>query len=135
LAGRRREDLLGLLKMLEQQIERMDGPVTALAFSFTIGDVSRFRHSNQVGSSSARWYIGMSNGVKKALGGKTARHSSNNCGVTRWRPDSIESARLSRFFLPHAPIPRWRRQIGQHARQDHPPIIGMSYIANVKKTP
>jgi transposase len=62
-AGRRREDLLGLLKMLEQEIERMDeavttaaqedrqtrllmtqpgvGPVTALAFSLTIGDVSR----------------------------------------------------------------------------------------------
>jgi transposase len=76
--------------MLEQQIERMDeavttaaqqdrqtrllmtqpgiGPVTALAFSLTIGDVSRFQHSNQVAS-----YLGLipretSSGGKQRMG-------------------------------------------------------------------
>jgi len=75
-AGRWREDLLGLLKMLNQQIECMDqavtnaaqedsrtrllmtqpgvGPVTALAFFLTIGDVGRFPHSKQVAS-----YLGL----------------------------------------------------------------------------
>lgn len=89
-AGRRREDLLSLLKMLDQQIERMDqavavasqedsharllmtqpgvGPVTALAFVLTIGDVSRFQRSKQVAS-----YLGLiprenSSGGKRRLG-------------------------------------------------------------------
>jgi transposase len=72
----RREDSLRLLAQLEQQIERLDkaveqaaeshpqasillqqkgvGPITALAFAVTIGDVSRFQHSNQVAS-----YLGL----------------------------------------------------------------------------
>jgi len=75
-AARRREDLLGLLAMLNQQIGKLDaavqsaaeqnpqarllmtqpgvGPNTALAFVLTIGDASRFRRGKQVAS-----YLGL----------------------------------------------------------------------------
>jgi transposase len=75
-ASRRREDLFGLLASLEQQIAPLDravaeaaqqnsqarllmsqpgvGPITALAFVLTIGDVSRFARSKQVAS-----YLGL----------------------------------------------------------------------------
>jgi transposase len=71
-AGRRREDLLALLATLDQQVGELDaavldaargdararllmsqpgvGPITALAFAVTIGDVSRFASSGQVAS-------------------------------------------------------------------------------------
>src|SRR5438270_11668634 len=71
-AACRRQDLLGLLAMLEQQIGKLDqavqqaadqhpqakllmtqpgvGPNTALAFVLTIGDVSRFARGKQVAS-------------------------------------------------------------------------------------
>ena len=93
LAGwtaRRREDLLQLLTGLDRQVEELDqsvtqaagadaqarllmtqpgvGPVTALAFVLTIGDVNRFAHSGQVAS-----YVGLiprerSSGGKQRLG-------------------------------------------------------------------
>lgn len=72
----RRQDSLALLRQLDQQIGQLDqavqqaaeshpearlllpqkgvGPITALAFALTIGDVSRFAHSNQVAS-----YLGL----------------------------------------------------------------------------
>jgi len=75
-ASRRREDLLQVLVMLEQQIGRLDaavqqaaehnpqakllmtqpgvGPVTSLAFVLTLGDVSRFPRGKQVAS-----YLGL----------------------------------------------------------------------------
>ena len=75
-AGRRREDLLRLLVMLDQQIQLLDqavkeaaeqnenarllmsqpgvGPVTSLAFVLTMGDVSRFPRGKQVAS-----YLGL----------------------------------------------------------------------------
>jgi transposase len=75
-ASRRREDLFGLLASLEQQIAPLDravaeaaqqnsearllmsqpgvGPITALAFGLTIGDVSRFARGKQVAS-----YLGL----------------------------------------------------------------------------
>jgi len=89
-AARRREDLLGLLAQLDRQIGELDeavsaaaeqdpqarllmtqpgvGPITALAFVLTIGDVSRFRRSKQVSS-----YLGLiprehSSGGKQKLG-------------------------------------------------------------------
>jgi transposase len=89
-AGRRREDLLGLLASLEQQIAPLDravaeaaqqdanarllmtqpgvGPITALAFVLTIGDVSRFPRGKQVAS-----YLGLiprehSSGGRQKLG-------------------------------------------------------------------
>jgi len=89
-AGRRRQDLLGLLKSLDEQIGQLDqaveetaqrdkmaqllrtqpgvGPITALAFVVTIGDVSRFRRGKQVAS-----YLGLiprerSSGGRQRLG-------------------------------------------------------------------
>jgi transposase len=88
--GRRREDLLGLLAMLERRVAELDeavseaayrepqarllmtqpgvGPITALAFVATIGEVSRFRRGKQVAS-----YLGLipserSSGSKRRLG-------------------------------------------------------------------
>jgi transposase len=87
---RRREDLLALLAGLDVQIGELDeavaraaeehpqarllmtqpgvGPITALAFVLTIGEVSRFRHSGQVAS-----YLGLipsehSSGGRQRLG-------------------------------------------------------------------
>lgn len=92
-AGVRRQDLLHLLKQLDGQIEQLDqavkqaaeqhpqaqllmtqpgvGPVTALAFVLTIGDVTRFAGSKQLTS-----YLGLvpsehSSGSKRRLGGIT----------------------------------------------------------------
>jgi transposase len=89
-AGRRRADLLGLLKSLDEQVGQLDqaaeeesqrdkmaqllrtqpgvGPITALAFVVTIGDVSRFRRGKQVAS-----YLGLiprerSSGGRQRLG-------------------------------------------------------------------
>jgi transposase len=88
--ARRRKDLLNLLAMLEHQVAELDvaveraarsnaqarllmtqpgvGPVTALAFVVTIGDVSRFPRGKQVAS-----YLGLipserSSGAKRRLG-------------------------------------------------------------------
>ena len=92
-SARRREDLLHLLTELDGQIGELDraveaaafadaearllmtqpgvGPVTALAFVVTIGDVRRFEHSGQVSS-----YLGLiprehSSGGKQRLGSIT----------------------------------------------------------------
>ena len=88
--ARRREDLLKLLAELDKHLDELDeaasraaeehpqarllmtqpgvGPITSLAFVLTIGDVSRFQHSNQVAS-----YLGLiprehSSGGKQRLG-------------------------------------------------------------------
>jgi transposase len=89
-AAQRRQDLLALLKSLEEKISKLDqaaeetaqrdkmacllrtqpgvGPITALAFVVTIGDASRFRRSKQVAS-----YLGLiprkhSSGGRQQLG-------------------------------------------------------------------
>jgi len=89
-AGRRREDLLALLTMLDRQIEPLDqavmqtaqgdkmarllmtqpgvGPITALAFVLTMGDIKRFPRGKQVAS-----YLGLiprehSSGGRQKLG-------------------------------------------------------------------
>ena len=89
-AAQRREDLLTVLSLLESQVEKLDraveqvaagdrqaqllmtqpgvGPVTALAFVVTIGDVRRFPRGKQVAS-----YLGLipaerSSGDKRRLG-------------------------------------------------------------------
>jgi transposase len=91
--ARRREDLLKLLAELDRQVDELDaavkqaaeehaqarllmtqpgvGPVTSLAFVLTIGEASRFRHSNQVAS-----YLGLiprehSSGGRQRLGAIT----------------------------------------------------------------
>jgi len=92
-AGRRREDLLRLMAMLDQQIEPLDqavkteaqrdkmalllqtqpgvGPITALAYVLTMGEVSRFPRGKQVAS-----YLGLiprehSSGGRQKLGAIT----------------------------------------------------------------
>ena len=92
-SAQRREDLLKLLSQLDAQIGSLDaaveqaarqqeqarllmtqpgvGPITALAFVLTIGDVRRFQHSNQVAS-----YLGLiprehSSGGRQKLGAIT----------------------------------------------------------------
>jgi transposase len=89
-AGRRREDLLKLLEMLDEQVAQLDaavrkaaeenenarllmtqpgvGPVTALAYVLTMGDISRFPRGKQVAS-----YLGLipreySSGGRQRLG-------------------------------------------------------------------
>lgn len=89
-AARRREDLLGLLKSLDEQIGRLDqaaaslaagheqarllmtqpgvGPITSLAFAVTIGNTARFKRGKQVAS-----YLGLipreySSGGRQQLG-------------------------------------------------------------------
>src|SRR5437762_13158768 len=89
-AGRRRDDLLKLMAMLDQQIEPLDqavkaeaqrdkmalllqtqpgvGAITALAYVLTMGDVSRFPRGKQVAS-----YLGLiprehSSGGRQKLG-------------------------------------------------------------------
>jgi transposase len=89
-AAQRRQDLLALLKSLDEQISKLDqaaeetaqrdkmacllrtqpgvGPITALAFVVTIGDATRFRRSKQVAS-----YLGLiprehSSGGRQQLG-------------------------------------------------------------------
>jgi transposase len=89
-AARRRADLLGLLESLNQQVDELDkaaeevcqrdkmalllrthpgvGPITALAFVVTMGDVTRFRRGKQVAS-----YLGLiprehSSGGRQRLG-------------------------------------------------------------------
>jgi len=97
-AARRRADLLGLLEQLDRQIGELDeavnaaaekhpqarllmtqpgvGPITALAFALTIGDVNRFRRSKQVSS-----YLGLiprerSSGGKQKLGSVSKQGNS-----------------------------------------------------------
>jgi transposase len=92
-AGRRRDDLLRLMAMLDQQIVPLDlavkeqaqrdkmaqllqtqpgvGPITALAYVLTMGDVSRFPRGKQVAS-----YLGLiprehSSGGRQRLGAIT----------------------------------------------------------------
>ncbi|MGB6194158.1 MAG: IS110 family transposase [Terracidiphilus sp.] len=92
-AHQRRDDLLQLLSQLDRQIGELDGaverqaqqdgqarllmtqpgvgPITALAFVLTIGDVRRFEHSGQVAS-----YVGLipsehSSGGRQRLGAIT----------------------------------------------------------------
>jgi transposase len=94
----RRQDCRQLLAQLDEQIARLDkaaelaaeahpqaslllqqkgvGPITALAFALTIGDVSRFQHSNQVAS-----YLGLipsehTSSNKRRLGSITKQGNS-----------------------------------------------------------
>jgi transposase len=110
-AGRRREDLLGLLATLDQQIEPLDqaveqaaardaharllltqpgvGPVTALAFVLTLGDVSRFPRGKQVAS-----YLGLipreySSGGRQRLGSISKQ---GNRLMRQWLVEAAQSA-------------------------------------------
>lgn len=110
-AGRRRQDLFGLLAMLDQQIAPLDqaveqaagrddqarllltqpgvGPVTALAFVLTLGDVSRFPRGKQVAS-----YLGLipreySSGSRQRLGSISKQ---GNRLMRQWLVEAAQSA-------------------------------------------
>jgi transposase len=115
-AACRREDLLGLLEMLHQQIGKLDeavqqaaeehpqakllmtqpgvGPNTALAFVLTLGDVSRFPRGKQVAS-----YLGLipreeSSGGRQKLGAITKQ------GNQLVRSLLVEAAQIAVRFDP-----------------------------------
>ena len=115
-AACRREDLLGLLRMLDQQIGKLDvavqqaaeehpqakllmtqpgvGPNTALAYVLTMGDVSRFRRGKQVAS-----YLGLipreeSSGGRQQLGAITKQ------GNRMLRSLLVEAAQIAVRFDP-----------------------------------
>jgi transposase len=115
-AACRREDLLGLLAMLNQQIGKLDeavqhaaeqdpqakllmtqpgvGPNTALAFVLTLGDVSRFPRGKQVAS-----YLGLipreeSSGGRQKLGAITKQ------GNRLVRSLLVEAAQIAVRFDP-----------------------------------
>jgi transposase len=115
-AARRREDLLGLLAMLDQQIDPLDravkaeaqrdkmalllqtqpgvGAVTALAYVLTMGDVSRFARGKQVAS-----YLGLiprehSSGGRQKLGAITKQ------GNRMLRMLLVEAAQIAVRFDP-----------------------------------
>ncbi len=116
----RRQDSLALLLQLDQQIEQLDkaveqaascdpqaclllrqkgvGPITALAFSLTIGDVSRFKHSNQVAS-----YLGLipaeyTSANKRRLGGISKQGTVSQDAIGGGGP---ERSRLDPQFHKH----------------------------------
>jgi len=115
-AARRRDDLLKLMAMLDQQIEPLDqavqeeaqrdkmalllqtqpgvGPITALAYVLTMGDVSRFPRGKQVAS-----YLGLiprehSSGGRQKLGAITKQ------GNRMLRMLLVEAAQIAVRFDP-----------------------------------
>ncbi len=115
-AGCRREDLLGLLAMLNQQIGKLDqavqhaadehpqarllmtqpgvGPNTALAFVLTIGDVSRFPRGKQVAS-----YLGLIP-REESSGGRQKLGAISKQGNRLVRSLLVEAAQIAVRFDP-----------------------------------
>lgn len=107
-AAQRREDLLAVLSLVEGQVEKLDraveqiaaedgqarllmtqpgvGPVTALAFLVTIGDVRRFPRGKQVAS-----YVGLIP-VERSSGDKRRLGSISKQGNTFLRTVLVEAA-------------------------------------------
>ena len=107
-AACRREDLLGLLANLDEQIDKLDaavkraadehpqakllmtqpgvGPITSLAFVLTLGEVSRFQRSKQVAS-----YLGLIP-RERSSGGKQRLGAINKQGNRFMRTLLVESA-------------------------------------------
>jgi len=107
-AACRREDLLGLLASLDQQIGKLDaaveraaeehpqarllmtqpgvGPITSLAFVLTLGDVSRFQRGKKVAS-----YLGLIP-RERTSGGKQRLGAINKQGSSFLRTLLVESA-------------------------------------------
>jgi len=115
-AGCRREDLLGLLAMLNQQIGQLDaavqkaaeedpgsqllmtqpgvGPNTALAYVLTIGDVSRFRRGKQIAS-----YLGLIP-REESSGGRQNLGAISKQGNRMLRSLLVEAAQIAVRFDP-----------------------------------
>ncbi len=138
-AGRRRQDLLGLLKNLDEQVGQLDqaveetaqrdkmaqllrtqpgvGSITALAFVVTIGDVTRFRRGKQVAS-----YLGLiprerSSGGRQRLG-RSASRATGLCAPCWWKRRTAPTSGMRDFARPISSAaiawrkawPRWQRQ-------------------------
>jgi transposase len=124
-AARRREDLLRLMAMLDQQIEPLDqavkteaqrdkmalllqtqpgvGPITALAYVLTMGEVSRFPRGKQVAS-----YLGLiprehSSGGRQKLGAITKQ------GNRMMRMLLVEAAQAAVRYDPQFRKEYWHR--------------------------
>src|SRR5713226_8798556 len=115
-AACRREDLLGLLTMLDEQIGKLDravqqaaeenphskllmtqpgvGPNTALAFVLTIGDVRRFRRGKQVAS-----YVGLIP-REESSGGRQKLGAISKQGNRMLRSLLVEAAQIAVRFDP-----------------------------------
>ena len=140
-AACRREDLLGLLEMLHQQIGKLDtavqtaaeenpqakllmtqpgvGPNTALAYVLTIGDVSRFRRGKQIAS-----YLGLipreeSSGGRQKLGAITKQ------GNRLLRSLLVEAAQIA---VQHDP--QFRRE---YLHRCHQKPKGVAKVATARK--
>jgi transposase len=139
--ARRREDLLALLETVEARVEKLDqavaeiaaadkqaqllmtqpgvGPVTALAFVVTIGDVHRFQRSKQVSS-----YLGLipaerSSGDKRRLG------SISKQGNVFLRTLLVEAAQSAVRF-----DPQFRRE---YRHRCHLKPTGVAKVAAARK--
>jgi len=115
-ASCRREDLLGLLGMLDQQIGKLDvavqqaaeehpqakllmtqpgvGPNTALAFVLTIGDVSRFARGKQIAS-----YLGLIP-REESSGGRQKQGAISKQGNGMLRSLLVEAAQIAVRYDP-----------------------------------
>ena len=140
-ASCRREDLLGLLAMLNQQIGTLDtavqkaaeenpqakllmtqpgvGPNTALAYVLTMGEVSRFRRGKQVAS-----YLGLipreeSSGGRQKLGAITKQ------GNRMVRSLLVEAAQIAVRF-----DPQFRKQ---YLHRCHQKPKGVAKVAAARK--
>jgi len=140
-ASCRREDLLGLLAMLDEQIRKLDGavgraaeenpqskllltqpgvgPNTALAFVLTIGDVRRFPRGKQVAS-----YLGLipreeSSGGRQKLGAITKQ------GNRMLRSLLVEAAQIAVRY-----DPQFRRE---YLHRCHSKPKGVAKVAAARK--
>ena len=140
-AGCRREDLLRLLAMLDEQAGKLDravqhaaeenpqakllltqpgvGPNTALAFVLTLGDVSRFRRGKQVAS-----YLGLipreeSSGGRQRLGAITKQ------GNRMLRSLLVEAAGIAVRY-----DPQFRKQ---YLHRCHTKAKGVARVAAARK--
>ena len=115
-ASRRRQELLEMLDRLDGSIQELDqavieeaqsrplavrlmehpgvGPVTALAFVLTIGEISRFRRSKQLVS-----YVGL-NARENSSGGKQRLGSISKQGNSMLRFLLVEAAQTASRFDP-----------------------------------
>jgi len=140
-AACRREDLLGLLAMLDEQIGKLDGavqqsaeenpaakllmtqpgvgPNTALAFVLTIGDVSRFRRGKQVAS-----YLGLIP-REESSGGRQKLGAISKQGNRLVRSLLVEAAQIAVRY-----DPQFRRE---YLHRCHQKPKGVAKVAAARK--
>ena len=140
-AACRREDLLGLLAMLDEQVRTLDravqraaeenpqakllltqpgvGPNTALAFVLTLGEVSRFRRGKQVAS-----YLGLIP-REESSGGRQKLGSITKQGNRMLRSLLVEAAGIAVRY-----DPQFRKQ---YLHRCHTKAKGVARVAAARK--